>query len=41
MCFHLPRNETELGHINGVGERKLEKYGAQFLQVINEHAALP
>jgi len=41
MCFHLPRDEAELGRINGVGERKLEKYGAQFLRVINQHAALP
>ena len=40
MCFHLPRNRAELGHISGVGERKLEKYGAQFLQVIEQHAAV-
>ncbi|MCB1847138.1 MAG: DNA helicase RecQ [Halieaceae bacterium] len=40
MCCQLPRNRAELGHINGVGERKLEKYGAQFLQVIEQHAAV-
>ena len=40
MCFQLPRNRAELGHISGVGERKLEKYGAQFLQVIEQHAAV-
>jgi ATP-dependent DNA helicase RecQ len=40
MCFQLPRNRAELGHISGVGERKLEKYGVQFLQVIEQHAAI-
>jgi len=28
---------TEFARLTGVGERKLEKYGADFLQVINQH----
>ncbi|MEE4143546.1 MAG: DNA helicase RecQ [Halieaceae bacterium] len=39
MCSSLPLNPVEFGRITGVGERKLEKYGAQFLQVIREHSA--
>ena len=38
MCTSLPRDPTQLGSITGVGERKLDKYGAQFLQVIRDHA---
>ncbi len=38
MCINLPRDTTQFGRITGVGERKLEKYGKQFLQVISEHA---
>jgi len=38
MCINLPRDTTQFGQITGVGERKLEKYGKQFLQVISEHA---
>lgn len=37
MCVDLPRNVAQFGRISGVGERKLEKYGSEFLQVINEH----
>lgn len=37
MCSALPRNPTQLGHITGVGERKLTKYGKAFLQVIDGH----
>lgn len=37
MCVVLPRTPLEFGHITGVGERKLDKYGAAFLRVINEH----
>ena len=37
MCSLLPRSSTEFGRITGVGERKLDKYGAQFLQVITAH----
>ena len=37
MCANLPRDTAQFGRITGVGERKLEKYGTQFLQVIGEH----
>jgi ATP-dependent DNA helicase RecQ len=37
MCLHLPQNVTAFGRLTGVGERKLEKYAAGFLQVINGH----
>jgi ATP-dependent DNA helicase RecQ len=40
MCADLPRTATQLGRITGVGERKLEKYGPRFLQVIGEHLGL-
>lgn len=39
MCAVLPRNIMEFGRISGVGERKLDKYGEEFLQVINDHLA--
>ena len=37
MCTLLPRNPMAFGRITGVGERKLDKYGEAFLQVINAH----
>ena len=37
MCAILPRNTQQFGEITGVGESKLEKYGATFLQIINDH----
>jgi ATP-dependent DNA helicase RecQ len=37
MCATLPQNLLQFGRITGVGERKLDKYGDTFLQVINEH----
>jgi ATP-dependent DNA helicase RecQ len=37
MCTDLPRTSAQLGRITGVGERKLEKYGPRFLQVIADH----
>ena len=33
----LPQNLMQFGRITGVGERKLDKYGDTFLQVINGH----
>ncbi len=35
MCTALPRNAIQFGRITGVGERKLEKYGTDFLRVID------
>jgi ATP-dependent DNA helicase RecQ len=37
MCVDVPQTLSAFSRLNGVGERKLEKYGAEFLQVINEH----
>lgn len=37
MALHLPSNESEFLAINGVGQKKLESYGQEFLQVIREH----
>lgn len=39
MCSSLPNSMEEFAALSGVGERKLAKYGAQFLQAIRE--ALP
>jgi len=37
MCALQPRTLLEFGRITGVGERKLDKYGAAFLRVINDY----
>ncbi|MGX2970114.1 ATP-dependent DNA helicase RecQ [Ursidibacter sp. B-7004-1] len=37
MAEYLPRTEDEMLEINGVGERKLERFGELFLNLINEH----
>lgn len=37
MCVVLPRTPEEFSYITGVGERKLDKYGAAFLRAINEY----
>lgn len=39
MAEFLPTSEGALLHINGVGERKLERFGSRFLQLIREHVA--
>jgi ATP-dependent DNA helicase RecQ len=39
MCIMLPRDIQEFGLINGVGERKMEKYGPAFMHIIAEHLA--
>ncbi len=39
MCARLPRDLTALADLNGVGERKLAKYGETFLSVIGKHLA--
>lgn len=40
MCITLPQSLSDFSEVAGVGERKLEKYGAAFLQVINDHLAV-
>jgi ATP-dependent DNA helicase RecQ len=37
MVQFRPRNLTELGRLSGIGERKLERYGDDFLAAILEH----
>ncbi|MFA5584530.1 MAG: DNA helicase RecQ [Bacteriovoracaceae bacterium] len=37
MCALLPRNDEEFLLVHGVGQSKLERYGAEFLKVIREH----
>jgi len=39
LCVTLPQSLSQFADISGVGERKLEKYGAIFLAVINEHSS--
>lgn len=36
MCVRLPRTEEAMLEVNGVGQTKLERYGAQFLRVISD-----
>lgn len=38
MSEIMPLNETQFLNISGVGHIKLEKYGAEFLAIINEYA---
>ncbi|MFT6286076.1 MAG: ATP-dependent DNA helicase RecQ [Alcanivorax sp.] len=40
MCALLPMDLSEFAQLTGVGERKLEKYGSTFLQVIQKHGNL-
>ncbi len=37
MCALRPRDLESFAMLTGVGERKLEKYGEEFLAVINDH----
>ena len=39
ICEMLPRDMTRFSTLNGVGERKLEKYGPAFLKVVEAHLA--
>jgi ATP-dependent DNA helicase RecQ len=38
MVEACPQTLDELAHVSGVGERKLEAYGDDFLEVIRAHA---
>ena len=40
MCALLPMELNEFAQLTGVGERKLEKYGSTFLQVIQQHSKM-
>ncbi len=37
MCASIPNSLDELAEISGIGERKLNKYGPAFLEVISRH----
>lgn len=37
MCEKTPTDETEMLQINGVGPKKLEKYGSAFIKIISEY----
>jgi len=37
MCARMPRDLAQFAHLSGVGERKLDKYGTSFLEVIESH----
>lgn len=39
MALHKPHNAQEMEYISGVGGKKMERYGADFLEVIAEHNA--
>ena len=39
MCRALPRTMEEFSLISGVGERKMEKYGPAFMEVIVDHVS--
>jgi ATP-dependent DNA helicase RecQ len=39
MCATMPQSLGEFARLGGVGERILDKYGGEFLQVINDHLA--
>lgn len=37
MCIRLPTTLQQMSHVNGVGERKLKKYGDEFIRIIAAH----
>ncbi|MCP5076751.1 MAG: hypothetical protein GY951_01640, partial [Psychromonas sp.] len=37
MSELMPVNEREFLNVNGVGHIKLEKYGAEFMEIIKEY----
>ncbi len=39
LATYLPLNENEMQKISGVGDLKLQKYGAEFLQELNNYCA--
>ena len=39
MVAARPRSLDEMGHISGVGEKKLERYGERFLRLLEEAPA--
>jgi ATP-dependent DNA helicase RecQ len=41
MAVEQPINSTQMLHISGVGNSKLERYGYEFIEVIRDFAASP
>jgi ATP-dependent DNA helicase RecQ len=41
MVQRRPKTFVELGRLSGIGERKLERYGSEFLAEIRKHGAAP
>jgi len=39
MCYAMPNSAAEFARLSGVGARKLEKYGDQFLHVLKTHVS--
>ncbi|MEP6390534.1 MAG: DNA helicase RecQ [Halioglobus sp.] len=39
MCYAMPGSTAEFARLSGVGARKLEKYGEQFLHVLKTHVS--
>ncbi|MEM7466551.1 MAG: DNA helicase RecQ [Pseudomonadota bacterium] len=37
IASQLPQTLTQFAHISGVGESKLEKYGEEFVSIVNQH----
>ena len=38
MLHTKPQSLLQMSHINGVGEKKLDRYGDDFLALIQQHA---
>jgi ATP-dependent DNA helicase RecQ len=41
MVDQRPRNDAEMLAVNGIGQSKLERYGSEFLAILDEHAVVP
>ncbi|MFP7492654.1 DNA helicase RecQ [Terribacillus saccharophilus] len=44
LCRYIPHSQSEMLKIKGIGEKRMEQYGEQFLQVLKKHdqtAAVP
>jgi ATP-dependent DNA helicase RecQ len=37
MLHAKPQSLLEMSHVNGVGEKKLDRYGDEFLALIQQH----
>ncbi|MEC0301832.1 DNA helicase RecQ [Terribacillus saccharophilus] len=37
LCRYIPHSQSEMLGIKGIGERRMEQYGEQFLEVLKQH----